>query len=159
MDPLLGSVEAALSWEKLSTVLNQYRHSTHLFLLIVDRDGRAGRQDQLRKLEDQASALLGDDRLLIAENAWQEIEVWVLAGMTDLPAKWSWSDVRAEPHPKESYFEPYARGRGLHLAPSGGREALARQAASNYDRLRQLCPELASLEDRIRAMRGGKSPT
>ena len=31
----------------------------------------------------------------LAENAWEEIEAWVLAGL-NLPSDWSWAEVRAE---------------------------------------------------------------
>lgn len=101
-----------------------------VFLLIVDRDGQPGRRQQLERLEGQAGAvLLETNRVFLAENAWQEVEVWVLAGLEDLPKAWSWADIRAD----------------------ADREVLAREAAGNYDRIRQLCPEdVASLEERIR---------
>jgi hypothetical protein len=90
--------------------------------------------------------------MFLAENAWQEIEVWALAGH-DLPRGWNWQEVRVEPNSKEVYFEPYTRQRGLSLEPGGGRKTLAEQAAQRYARIRQRCPEdVANLENRVRAL-------
>ncbi len=122
-----------------------------LYLLIVDRDGKKGRYQRLNELEQLAAEKLPKDRCFLAENAWQEIEVWVLAGHK-LPREWSWQEIRAEVDPKELYFDPLAEQHGLHKEPDGGRQILAKEAASRYDRVRQLCPEdIKSLEKRIRA--------
>ncbi len=88
--------------------------------------------------------------MLFGENAWQEIEVWALAGQ-DLPRDWKWQEIRAEVHPKETYFEPFARQRGLTSEPGEGRTTLGREAAQNYTRCRSLCKEdIQSLESRLR---------
>jgi hypothetical protein len=78
-DPLLGGINEALKWENIESIINQYP-MVDLFLLCVDRDGKEGRKSALDKIENQAGNILGDRQLLLAENAWQEIEVWVLAG-------------------------------------------------------------------------------
>jgi hypothetical protein len=123
----------------------------NLFLLCVDRDGDPNRRTRLDYLEDQAKDLLKPGCLFLAENAWQELEVWALAGHK-LPASWSWRSLRSEPDPKESYFRPFAEQRGLLDEPGEGRQTLAREAAQNYGRLRQLCPEdIGRLEERIGA--------
>jgi len=129
----------------------------NLYLLIVDRDGRKGRSQRLNELEQLAAERLPKDRCFLAENACSpckhgaEIEVWVLAGHK-LPKAWSWQEIRAEVDPKELYFDPLAEQHGLHKEPDGGRQILAKEAASRYNRLRQLCPEdIKSLEERIRA--------
>ncbi len=91
------------------------------------------------------------DRILFAENAWQEIEVWVLSGHK-LPANWNWQAIRKEVHPKENYFLPFAEKRSLLDEPGEGRRTLAEEAVRQYQRIRQLCPEdVAILEDRIRS--------
>ena len=59
------------------------------------------------------------DRKFLAENAWQEVEVWVLAGH-DLPSDWVWNAVREEPNPKEIYFEPFAKLRNVLDEPGQG---------------------------------------
>ena len=149
-DPRLGSVEQALQWSQISRIIDRYRGMIQLFLLCVDRDCRKGRRTQLNRLEQYAARALGPGKLFLAENAWQEIEVWVLAGH-DLPNDWSWQTVREEVNPKEIYFEPFARERGVVNQISGGRQALAEAAAQRYSRIRQLCPEdVGNLENRIR---------
>jgi hypothetical protein len=149
-DPLLGGVEQALKWERIAEILDRYRAMVHVFLLIVDRDGEPGRRAALDRIENLASENQPAARLLLAENAWQEIEVWALAGQ-DLPGYWSWQDVRNEVHPKETYFLPFAEQRGLINEPGQGRKTLARESARNYRRVRSRCPEdVGALEDRIR---------
>ena len=110
-----------------------------VFILCVDRDGRRGNGVYvLINLEGHVSVQHGV--LFFAENAWQELETWVLAGL-DLPNNWQWRDVRTEIHPKEQYFEPLARARGLSDALGGGRKALAEEAARRIRTIRQICPE------------------
>ncbi len=115
-----------------------------VFLLCVDRDGELERRERHTHREVWAAQEHG--RTLIAENAWQEIEVWVLAGLT-LPAEWQWSAIRAERDPKEAYFIPFAEQRGVLNTPGQGRKILAEEAARNYKRIKQLCKkDVAALE-------------
>lgn len=147
-DPLLGGISQALNRDRLQEILARYQGMTDLFLLCVDRDGQAGRRRSLDAIEEFAEGLLPKGRLFLAENAWQELEVWVLAGH-DLPG-WQWTEIREEVNPKEIYFEPYARQRGLTMEPGGGRKTLAQEAARRYGRLRQLCKEdLKALEAKV----------
>lgn len=149
-DPLLGGVREALKWERIRDVLERYRGMVDLFLLCVDRDGDAGRRQQLNRIEAYAEEFLVDARLLLAEHAWQEIEVWLLAGH-DLPSEWRWTEVRADPNPKERYYAAFARSRGLQSEPGQGRRTLAEESARRYGRIRQLCPEdVQNLEQRVR---------
>jgi hypothetical protein len=120
---------------------------TNLFLLCVDRDGNPNRKEQLDKIEANAKEILSSDRLFLAENAWQELEVWLLAGHTDLPTAWKWPDVQNERDPKELYFMPFATKKGVVNEQSQGRKKLAEQA--DYRRISQLCDEVRSLESRI----------
>jgi hypothetical protein len=139
----LGSVQEALKWSNVSAVIDRYRGMVNLFVLIVDRDGDPHRRSRLTEIEHQAAPMC----TLLAENAWQELEVWALAGQK-LP--WTWKDVRAEQHPKEKYFEPFAKSRGLQNEPGRGRTTLGREAAARYGRVRQLCAEdVGALEKRI----------
>lgn len=147
-DPLLGGVSEALKWENIESIIKQYP-MVDLFLLCVDRDGKKGRKISLEKIEAQAAKILGERQLLVAENAWQEIEVWVLAGQ-DLPKDYNWQEIRQEINPKEAFFLSYAQQRNLLDAPGEGRKPLAEEAARRYDRIRQLCPEdIVNLETRI----------
>ncbi len=144
-DPLLGSVEQALNKAELQGVIDRYP-MVDLFLLIVDRDAKEGRSQQLRRLESEV--LLKQNQTLIGENAVEEVEVWLLAGH-DLPSGWNWKEIRAHRDPKESFYEPFARRRGVWSGPGQGRRVLGREAVSRYDRIRQLCPEVAILESRV----------
>ncbi len=155
-NPRLQGVSEALKWERIEEIISLYRGMVRVFLLIVDRDCKVGRRTSLDNIEQLAGAqLAGTDRVFLAENAWQEVEVWVLAGERDLPADWAWAQVRAECDPKEQYYDAYARARGVLDAPHEGRQRLAAEAAANYPRIRSLCPEdVASLETRLRAALG-----
>jgi len=135
LEPLLGGVDEALKSDRISEIVMFYP-MTDIFILCVDRDGREGRRDRLDELEEE----FGSDNQFLAENAWEEIETWVLAGL-DLPAEWRWRDVRAEIHVKELYFEPLAARRGMSDSPGGGRKSLAEEAARRIDAIRQKCPE------------------
>ena len=135
-DPLLGGVVEALKSERIQQVIDQHRGMVDLFVLCVDRDGVQGRRVRLGQIETE----FGGDAVFCAENAWEEIETWALAGL-DLPADWQWADVRAEIGVKKTYFEPLARERGVADGPGGGRKALGEQAARRIRAIRQKCPE------------------
>lgn len=150
-DPLLGGIDQALKWERIEEIINRYKGMVNLFIMCVDRDGKEARKAVLGNIEKEAANILTSGRLLLAENAWQEIEVWVLAGH-NLPSNWNWQEIRKEVHPKENYFLPFAKMRSLLDEPGEGRKTLTEEAAQQYRRIRQLCPEdIAALEDRIRS--------
>jgi len=157
-DPLLGGIGQALNWERLQEVLDRYRGMVDVFLHIVDRDGNSNRRASLDNIEKKAVAYLPSGRVFLSENAWQEVEVWVLAGHS-LPNDWVWRDVRQHPDSKEVYFEPFAKERGLTDEPGQGRKTLAREAAANYRRIRGRCQEdVASLEGRLAAALDKQTP-
>ncbi len=149
-DPLLGGVSEALKWERIEEVIGMYP-MVNVFLLVVDRDAKAGRRVALDRITAKAESLIGDSRAFVAENAWQEIEVWALAGIATLPKGWDWNAIRAEPDPQERYFAPYATSRGLLDEPGQGRTTLGREAAQNYSRVRSRCKEdVAQLESQLK---------
>ena len=152
-DPHFQGVNTILKKESLERILARYQGMVDLFLLCVDRDSNAGRRAQLDEREQHCAAVLaGQRRTLIAEHAWQELEVWALASCTDLPNNWNWRAIRSERDPKEAYFAPYVQLHGLADTLGAGRHMLGKQAGQRYDRLRQLCPEdIVVLEDRVRA--------
>ncbi len=135
-DPELGGIARALDFQSIQEVIDQYRGMTDIFILCVDRDGDQGRRARLDNIEAQ----FGVDQVFLAENAWEEIETWALAGLR-LPSDWAWADVRAEVDVKERYFEPLARMRRLSDGPGRGRKALGKEAARKIDTIRQKCPE------------------
>ena len=134
-EPLLGGVGEALKLERLAEIID-LNPMADIFILCVDRDGVAGRRQRL----DDIEAEFGNGPLFLAENAWEEIETWVLAGL-DLPSDWRWTDVRAAIHVKETYFVPLVSERGLSDSPGAGRKVLGEQAARRISAIRQKCPE------------------
>lgn len=133
-DPRLRGVNEALKPERIAEVVSQHSGMTHIFILCVDRDGEEGRRQQLDRLESK----FGDNRVFLAENAWEEVETWALAGL-DLPDEWRWAEVRDEVHVKERYFDELARSRGLIDKPGGGRKELGKEAARRIDAIRRKC--------------------
>lgn len=125
-----------------------------LYILCVDRDGVVGRRQRLDDIETAIQAQFGNSMGFLAVNAWEELETWVLAGL-DLPREWRWSDVRAEIHVKERFFEPLVDQRGLAGSTGGGRKALAELASRRIPAIRQKCPEdFDSLAQRLQPIAG-----
>ncbi len=154
-NPLLGGIVQAKNWQQIEEILHLYEGMVDIYLLLVDRDGEAGRRAVLDNIEANAKNILSTNRVLFAENAWQELEVWALAGCHNLPKEWNWKDIRSERDSKEKYFEPYAKSSGLLDEPGEGRTTLGREAGANYQRVRKLCPEdIVSLEDKLRQYLG-----
>ena len=135
-DPLLGGVGEALKSERMSEILEKYRGRVDIFILCVDRDGEVGRRQRLDQLESE----FRDGPLFLAENAWEELETWVLAGLS-LPNNWRWAQVRAERDVKEMYFDVLVRDRNVANQLGGGRDTLGREAARRINAIRQKCPE------------------
>src|SRR4051812_31447876 len=86
-DPRFRGTGQALKWEFIEQALDRHQGMVDLFLLCVDRDGNEHRRKALDKFESDAKAAPKPHQGFFAENAWQEIEVWLLAGH-DLPKKW-----------------------------------------------------------------------
>ncbi len=135
-NPVLGGVVEALKSERIEEIVNDNEGMIDIFILCVDRDGREGRRERLNELEEE----FGNAQTFFAENAWEEIETWVLAGL-ELPTGWNWTAVRAEVSVKERYFEPLAVQRGVADALGGGRKALGEETARNIPAIRRKCPE------------------
>jgi hypothetical protein len=139
-DPRFHGTSEVLKWEWVKQALDRHRGMVDLFVLCVDRDGNEHRRKILDNLEAQAKREIGEGRAFVAENAWQEVEVWLLAGH-ELPLGWNWKEIRKETHPKEHYYLPFAEARGVLDLPGEGRGKLAREAAARYDRIRKRCKE------------------
>ncbi len=153
-DPLLGGIGEALKLERIAEIVDQQAAMRDILILCVDRDGEVGRRQRLDDIEAGIQAQFGDRALFFAVNAWEELETWVLAGL-DLPGNWRWTDVRAEVHVKEQYFEPLAAQRGLAGSTGGGRKALAEEASRRVRAIRQKCSEdFDSLAQRLQSIAG-----
>lgn len=135
-NPRLGGIGEALKSERINEIVTKYRGMMDVLILCVDRDGEVTRRQRLDQIEAEFEARC----VFLAENAWEEIETWVLAGL-DLPNDWRWADVRSEVHVKETYFEPIAAQRGLSDSPGGGRRALGEEASRRIGAIRLKCPE------------------
>lgn len=147
-DHLMGGVGEALKPERLIEVVEQHRGMADIFILCVDRDGVIGRRQRLDQIEGEFSG----GPAFFAENAWEEIETWALAGL-DLPGQWRWEEVRAEVQVKERYFEYLANRRGLSESPDGGRKVLGEEASRRVNAIRQKCPQdFDSLARRLEAI-------
>ena len=145
---LLGGVGEALKAERLAEIVQDYEGTADVFILCVDRDGELGRRQRLDQLESQ----FGNGVQFLAENAWEEIETWVLAGL-NLPNDWPWADVRSEVHVKETYFEPLVAERGLSASPGRGRKVLGEEASRRISAIRQKCPDdFDALAQRLQAV-------
>ena len=145
-NPRLRGIAEALTSERLAQIVQRYDGMMDAFILCVDRDGVLGRRERLDQIEQE----FGNARIFLAENAWEEIETWVLAGV-DLPGDWRWADVRAEVDVKEMFFEPLAARRGLADSLGRGRKALGEEASRRIAAIRQKCPEdFDSLAQRLR---------
>ena len=139
-NPLLGGVSEALKTDNLTRILARHRGMYDLYILCVDRDGEVGWRQRLDDIEAEIQAQFPNGASFLAENAWEELETWVLAGL-DLPGNWRWADVRAEINVKEQYFEPLAVLRGVANSQGGGRRVLAELASRRIRAIRRKCPE------------------
>lgn len=148
--PETRGFDAVRSIDQVQETIAAYP-AADLFVLCVDRDGEPHRREALDDLERKIAKVLPAPRLFLAEHAWQEVEVWALAGINwRLKPKWTWDSIRGERDSKEVYFEPIARDRGLFESPGQGRKELGEEAARNYPKIRQNCEEIRNLEERIR---------
>jgi hypothetical protein len=124
-----------------------------LILFICDADGSAtSRKDAFQRLEQLAVQRKRPVKLICCA-AEQELETWLLSGHPEKlkDFNWRWQEVRAEVSVKERYFQPFIEKYGDAATPSQGRERLMQEALANYTGIKQRCPELQELENRIRA--------
>lgn len=141
-NPRLTSVDQALDSIVLADVVDKYR-MIDLFLVLVDRDGDAVG----RPARAQAREATHRGRLFVCL-AIEEVEVWMLAIHRDRLVT-PWSEVRAEPHPKERFADPFLNEHAPRLGPGGGRKWAMRGLGSKWQGVLEVCPELADLRQRI----------
>ncbi len=150
-DPMIGGVDDALDSETVKEVINT-NPLFDLYLLVVDRDAQSNRRERLSRVEEDAAGHTRPTQSFLAGQAHQEVEVWLLAGQPDVPGSLEarWAEVRDERQAKERYYDPYIEQKTLSNSPGGGRKPLGQTAGSNYaDRVRQLCDEVQTLEQRV----------
>ncbi|MCM5557417.1 hypothetical protein [Pleomorphomonas sp. JP5] len=145
LDPLLRGVSEALNTDKIKQIVDRYIGTVDIFVLCVDRDGVPGRRARLDEIEE-----IFTECTIIGENAWEELETWVLAGVA-LPKDWSWADVRADISVKEHYFDELCRRRKITDGPGRGRKVLGEEASRRVDLIIAKCQEdFGNLAARIR---------
>jgi hypothetical protein len=139
-NPNPGGIGRCLHLDVLQNEIVPLYPMVQLFLLIVDRDGDAGRATTLAGLEQGVAPILPVGVQFLAEHAWQEVEVFVLAGH-ELPGDWSWQTVRADPGVKKTFFHRLAQLKGTTHLPHEGRKKLMQESIKNWQRIKQRCPE------------------
>lgn len=140
-DPNFQGVHAALKLESLRREVIERYPMVHLFLLFIDRDGQPGRKQRTDEIETTLSAELKPKaKRFLAEVAWQEVEVFVLAGL-ELPADWRWADIRADANVKDTFFKQMVALRSTSKYPHEGRKKLMAESISNWQRIKSRCPE------------------
>ena len=137
-EPNFQGVDAALKLSALREVIELYP-MVHLFVLVVDRDGKPGRKQRTDEIERTLSDELKGKRFL-AEVAWQEVEVFILAGLR-LPSTWRWNAIRDDANVKDTYFKELVVRRGMGKYPHQGRKKLMAESISNWQRIKSRCPE------------------
>ncbi len=140
-DPNFQGVDAALDIDSLrSAVVGRYP-MVDLFILLVDRDGKPGRESSADRIERTLSAeLKPTERRFLAELARQEVEVFILAGH-DLPSDWRWNEIRTDADVKNMFFKRFVALHGTSRQPHDGRKKLMVEAVTNWQRIKSRCPE------------------
>jgi hypothetical protein len=135
-------------------ILGRYGAISDVVIFIVDLDcgGKSGgRRTKAERLQRKLSSCDVYPDKAIVVGAVNEIEVWALWGMRRELSR-RWSDVRAECHPKEIYFDPLLLA-GDRFTPDKGRKRLiSLSLREGWDSLKQGCPELSRLEEAMRRL-------
>lgn len=140
-NPNFGGIGEALKLDRLrKDVIDRYP-MVDLFVLLVDRDGDAGRENSVANLETQLTAELAHrEGKFLAALAWQEVEVLVLAGH-ELPGDWTWSQIRADADVKNHAFQDLVTAKNTRQLPHEGRKKLMAEGIKNWNRMTSRCPE------------------
>lgn len=148
-------ISQVLQLKNINKIVDRYETEADLILLCVDRDADPDTEAKLANLEEKINKKLDNNqnlKIFLAENAYQEIEVWLLAGLKEFldTTNFAWQAIRDERDPKDKYFIPFSKEKGYFDYPNDGRQELAKEAARNYQRICKMCPEVARLEKKIR---------
>ena len=142
---MIQGVHQALQKTKHKDVFSRYSIAD-VFFLIIDRDGDENRESG--KFADRlAEAPVG--KQMFGCLAVEELEVWALA-LHHQDLKEDWDSIREHRHPKESYFEPFARLKKWHTGPGKGRKTAMNTLRQKWDSLKNRCPELNHLAQQVK---------
>lgn len=139
-DPNFQGVDGALDQSRIRDEVIRRYPMVNLFLLMVDRDGKTGRDVAVNNLQSAVKDALTSSQRFIALTARQEVEIFPIAG-NDLSAGWSWPAIRQDSDVKNTYFKELARREGKHQFPHEGRKQLMTDAMRNWNRIKTRCPE------------------
>ncbi len=104
--------------------------------------------DQTRSLQTLEAGVQNQKAKLIASYLTPEVEVTLIAGHPKADVR-GWQEKKQLTRFKEEVFEPFLASNGNPTAPGEGRGQLMLEALTNYQRMKQLVPELTELERRI----------
>lgn len=140
-DPNFQGVHAALKLDSLRREVIERYPMVQLFVMIVDRDGQPGRKQRTDEIEATLSAELQQEaKQFLAEVAWQEVEIFILAGL-EIPRDWRWGEIRADADVKNTFFKRLVDLRQTSKYPHEGRKKLMAESISNWQRIKSRCPE------------------
>ncbi len=150
-DPNFGGIGEAMKKERLKMDVIERYPMVDLFILMVDRDGDAGREQRAAQLESELTPEVKTaNGRFVAELARQEVEIFVLAGH-ELPDGWTWQQIRADGDVKNTAFQDLVREKDTSKLPHDGRKKLMAEAIQNWARIKSRCPEdIGSLIERLK---------
>ena len=117
-----------------------------VFFLIVDRDGKENRESG--KFADCLDAATAAGKQMFGCLAVEELEVWALA-LHHKELKEAWKSIREHHHPKEAYFEPFAKQKEWG-GPGKGRKSAMNALPQKWNSLKNRCPELNDLTHQVK---------
>lgn len=140
-NPNFRGIGEAMKADRLKNEVFQRYRDFDLFILLVDRDGEPGRDDAARHVETMLKGkTVKTGGKFVAQLAWQEVEVFVLAGH-DLQSEWNWQEIRSDANVKDTFFKRLVELKGTGHLPHDGRKKLMSEAIKNWKRIKSRCPE------------------
>ncbi|WP_146807462.1 hypothetical protein [Cellulomonas persica] len=138
----------------LCAVVTRYHKTVDLVVVAFDLDGEDGLEGRPDKAARVRRALRECDAgavNVVLLGCVMEAEIYAIWGQRSaIPV--SWSDARAEPDPKEQFFDGLLRKED-RLASDGGRTRLMKDSlGSGWGGLSTACPELQQLTADLRVV-------
>ena len=133
-DPKTGGFSEACELIRNGKLRDRYGYYD-LWLFLPDGDQTTVLQTLEESVKDQKATL-------IASYLTPEVEVTLIAGHPSADTK-GWQAKKEHPRFKEEIFAPFLEQHGNPTAPGDGREKLMHEALKNYQRIKQLVPEVA----------------
>jgi hypothetical protein len=134
-------------------ILRDYGPIVDVVVFVIDADGEDGGEGRGNRKATflnllRACPRFGEKAVVVC--GIQEVEVWALWG-TRQALGVRWEEVRANPHPKEAYFEAVLAQEDSTQPGEGRVRLVAQSLRSGWASLVQGCPELGELAAEIAA--------